>query len=209
MPTHGGGGGSAVVSLSLYIGVTPAGTRQRHRPEMPFAFALILALAGLAALTGRFAAAAEETPVLAAAASAPAASVPTAAAATAGAAAAESTATKPLTGPDPAPAPALVRVSSSFDAKHAAAVLRQVGKLFGAGFVRKDAEQVAAEIDALPAEQSRVWEFNAVQKGKAYALRVRARLDEFGDVDLDFFSAPEIASAVRSAVDRYLNARGL
>jgi hypothetical protein len=28
-------------------------------------------------------------------------------------------------------------------------------------------------------------------------------------VDLDFFSAPEISSAVRSAVDRYLNARGL
>jgi hypothetical protein len=106
-------------------------------------------------------------------------------------------------------APALVRVSSSFDVKHASAVLKQVGKLFGAGFVRKDAERVAAEIDALPAEQSKIWEFNAVQKGKAYALRVRARLDEFGDVDLDFFSAPEIASAVRSAVDRYLNARGL
>jgi hypothetical protein len=106
-------------------------------------------------------------------------------------------------------APALVRVSSSFDVKHASAVLKQVGKLFGAGFVRKDAERVAAEIDALPAEQSKIWEFSAVQKGKAYALRVRARLDEFGDVDLDFFSAPEIASAVRSAVDRYLNARGL
>jgi hypothetical protein len=78
-------------------------------------------------------------------------------------------------------APALVRVSSSFDVKHASAVLKQ----------------------------SKIWEFSAVQKGKAYALRVRARLDEFGDVDLDFFSAPEIASAVRSAVDRYLNARGL
>jgi hypothetical protein len=171
--------------------------------------AAILALAGLAALTGRFAAAADETPVLGAAASVPAASVPAAAAAAAAPVTAEATATEPVTGPAPAPAPALVRVSSSFEAKHAAAVLRQVGKLFGAGFVRKDAERVAAEIDALPAEQSRVWEFDAVQKGKAYALRVRARLDEFGDVDLDFFSAPEIASAVRSAVDRYLNARGL
>ena len=187
---------------SLYIGHTPAGARLpgRTRP----ALAAFLALAGLAALmTGRFAAAAEDTPVLAAAASASTASAPAAAAT------AETTGTEPVTGPGPAAVPALVRISSSFEAKHAAAVLRQVGKLFGAGFVRKDAERVAAEIDALPAEQSQVWEFNAVQKGRAYALRVRARLDEFGDVDLDFFSAPEIASAVRSAVDRYLNARGL
>ena len=102
-----------------------------------------------------------------------------------------------------------MRVSSSFEAKHASAVLRQVAKLFDAGFVRRDAERVAAEIDALPAEQSRVWNFSAVQKGRSYVLRVRARLDEFGDVDVDFFSAPEIAPAVRSAVDHYLNARGL
>jgi hypothetical protein len=104
--------------------------------------------------------------------------------------------------------PALVRVSSSFEVRHASAVLRQVAKLYSAGFVRKDAERVASEIDALPAEVSRSWDFSAIHKGASYALRVRARLDEFGDVDLDFFSAPEMAAAVRSAVDRYLNARG-
>src|ERR1700728_1247979 len=107
------------------------------------------------------------------------------------------------------PTPALVRVSSSFEIKHAGAVLKQVAKLFSAGFVRKDAERVAAEIDAQPAEQSRVWDFTAVRKGKSYALRVRARPDEFGDLDLDFFSPPEIAPQVRSAVDHYLNGRGL
>jgi len=115
----------------------------------------------------------------------------------------------PEVSPVAAPAPALVRVSSSFEAKHAGAVLKQVAKLFSAGFVRKDAERIAAEIDAQPAEQSRVWEFTAVRKGKSYALRVRARPDEFGDLDLDFFSPPEIASEVRRAVDRYLNGRGL
>jgi hypothetical protein len=111
----------------------------------------------------------------------------------------------------PAPAtefPALVRVSSSFEVKHASAVLRQVAKLYSAGFVRRDAERVASEIDALPTEVSRIWEFSAIHKGASYALRVRARLDEFGNVDLDFFSAPEMAAAVRTAVDRYLNARG-
>ena len=148
--------------------------------------AAMLALAALS--SGRFAGAAEEapdpTPDPAAVPAAPAV-------------------------PAPAPVPALVRVSSSFEAKHASAVLRQVAKLFDAGFVRRDAERVAAEIDALPAEQSRVWNFSAVQKGRSYVLRVRARLDEFGDVDVDFFSAPEIAPAVRSAVDHYLNARGL
>jgi hypothetical protein len=102
-----------------------------------------------------------------------------------------------------------VRVSSSFEIKHAGSVLKQVAKLFSAGFVRKDAERVAAEIDAQPAEQSRSWDFTAERKGKSYLLRVRARPDEFGDLDLDFFSPPEIAAAVRSAVDHYLNGRGL
>jgi hypothetical protein len=88
-------------------------------------------------------------------------------------------------------------------------VLRQVAKLYSAGFVRRDAEQLATEIDALPAEVSRIWEFSALHKGASYVLRVRARLDESGNLDLDFFSAPEMAAAVRSAVDRYLNARGL
>lgn len=115
----------------------------------------------------------------------------------------------PAASPDAAPTPALVRVSSSFEIKHAAAVLKQVAKLFSAGFVRKDAERVAAEIDAQPAEQSRVWDFTAIRKGKSYALRVRARPDEFGDLDLDFFSPPEISAEVRSAVDHYLNGRGL
>jgi hypothetical protein len=110
---------------------------------------------------------------------------------------------------DAAPAPAPVRVSSSFELKHAGAVLKQVAKLFSAGFVRKDAERVAAEIDAQPAEQSQTWDFTAVRKGKSYLLRVRARPDEFGDLDLDFFSPPEIAAAVRGAVDHYLNGRGL
>src|SRR5580658_697019 len=115
----------------------------------------------------------------------------------------------PDASPDAPPTPALVRVSSSFEIKHAGAVLKQVAKLFSAGFVRKDAERIAAEIDAQPAEQSRVWDFTAVRKGKSYALRVRARPDEFGDLDLDFFSPPEISAAVRSAVDHYLNGRGL
>jgi hypothetical protein len=115
----------------------------------------------------------------------------------------------PDASPEGAPTPALVRVSSSFEIKHAGAVLKQVAKLFSAGFVRKDAERIAAEIDAQPAEQSRVWDFTAVRKGKSYALRVRARPDEFGDLDLDFFSPPEISAAVRSAVDHYLNGRGL
>jgi hypothetical protein len=115
----------------------------------------------------------------------------------------------PEVAPDAAPSPALVRFSSSFEVKHAGAVLKQVAKLFSAGFVRKDAERVAAEIDAQPAEQSRSWDFSALYKGNRYPLRVRARLDEFGDLDMDFFSAPEISAAVRGAVDRYLNGRGL
>jgi hypothetical protein len=103
----------------------------------------------------------------------------------------------------------MVRVTSSFEVTHAAAVLRQVAKLFSAGFGRRDAEQVASLIDALSAEQSRSWDFSGVRKGVTYPLRVRARIDEFGTLDLDLFAPPPLAAQVREAVDGYLNARGL
>ena len=159
--------------------------------------ALMLALAGLVSVRGSSAAEEAAAPAPSAIAGPPAAA-PVAPAVPAPSAVAP-----------PAEFASLVRISSSFEVKHASAVLRQVAKLYSAGFVRKDAERVAIEIDALPAEVSRVWDFSAVHKGASYVLRVRARLDEFGDLDLDFFSAPEMAGAVRSAVDRYLNARGL
>ena len=108
-----------------------------------------------------------------------------------------------------APEPALVRITSSFDVKHAHAVLRQVAKLMHAGFVRHDAEQVAHDIESLPADQSRRWEFLATYKHQNYPLQIRARLDDFGMLDLDFFCAPSVAGAVRGAVDGYLNSRGL
>jgi hypothetical protein len=109
----------------------------------------------------------------------------------------------------PAPEPALVRITSSFDVKHAQAVLRQVAKLMHAGFVRHDAERVAHDIDSLPADQTRRWEFLATYKHEDYPLQIRARLDDFGMLDLDFFCAPSVAGAVRGAVDGYLNSRGL
>jgi hypothetical protein len=111
--------------------------------------------------------------------------------------------------PATSPEPALVRITSSFDAKHAQAVLRQVAKLMHAGFVRHDAERVAHDIDSLPADQIRRWEFLATYKHQDYPLQIRARLDDFGMLDLDFFCAPSVAGAVRGAVDGYLNSRGL
>jgi hypothetical protein len=105
--------------------------------------------------------------------------------------------------------PDLVRVTSSFEVTHAGAVLRQVAKLFSGGFARRDAEQVARTIDALAAEQSYSWDFAGIRKGVSYPLRVRARIDEFGTLDLDLFAPPALAASVREAVDGYLNARGL
>jgi hypothetical protein len=109
----------------------------------------------------------------------------------------------------PAPAEAVVRITSSFDVKYAGAVLRQVAKLMHSGFVRRDAEQVARDIDVLPADQSRQWEFVAVYKHTGYPLQIRARLDDFGMLDLDFFCAPAVAGPVRGAVDGYLNSHAL
>jgi hypothetical protein len=109
----------------------------------------------------------------------------------------------------PPPGPALVRITSSFEVKHAGAVLKKVAKVFRAGFVRKDAESVARDIDTLPAEQSRRWEFSVNYKGASYPLQIRARLDDFGMLDLDFFCAASAAGPVREAVDGYLNSHAL
>lgn len=129
------------------------------------------------------------------------------------AAGAEEAPADPALPPMPAPAvpavPAVVRVTSSFDVRHAGAVLRQVSRLMHAGFLRRDAEQLAHEIDALPADQSRQWDFTVTYKRVDYPLQVRARLDDFGMLDLDFFCPPPVAGAVRSAVDGYLNSHGL
>jgi hypothetical protein len=115
----------------------------------------------------------------------------------------------PASRADDTPEPALVRITSSFDVKHAQAVLRQVAKLMHAGFLRHDAERVAHDIESLPADQTRRWEFLATYKHQSYPLQIRARLDDFGMLDLDFFCAPSLAGAVRGAVDGYLNSRGL
>jgi hypothetical protein len=109
----------------------------------------------------------------------------------------------------PPAARGLVRITSSFEVQHAGAVLKKVGKVFRAGFVRKDAEAVAKDIEVLPAEQSRRWEFNVIYRGTSYPLQIRARLDEFGMLDLDFFCAASAAGAVREAVDGYLNSHAL
>jgi hypothetical protein len=105
--------------------------------------------------------------------------------------------------------PELVPVTSSFELKYASAVLRQVGKLFSAGFVRSDAEELRKEIDALEADQPKVWRYTVVYRGASYPLQVRAELDDLGMLDLDFFTVPQLAPPVRRAVDGYLNAHGL
>jgi hypothetical protein len=107
-----------------------------------------------------------------------------------------------------APDPALVRVTSSVESKYANAMLRQVAKLFSGGFVRREAESIAHQIDALPADQKQLWQFLAVYKGVGYLLQIRARVDDFGMLDLDFYVPEAISKPVRSAVDDYLNKHG-
>jgi hypothetical protein len=103
----------------------------------------------------------------------------------------------------------LERVSSRFEVRHADGALRQVSRLFSSGFVRRDADLLAKEIQALPADQTRLWVFNASYKGVIYPLQVRARLDQSGTLELDFFSQPPLAAQVREALDHYRKAHGL
>jgi hypothetical protein len=104
-----------------------------------------------------------------------------------------------------AQAPTPVRITTSFDVKHADAVLKRVARLFSAGFTRPQADQLAQAIYAMKAEQPMSWEFQVTYQGQAHLLQVRALLDDLGMVDLDFATSPQLAPAVRAAVDGYLN----
>jgi hypothetical protein len=101
-----------------------------------------------------------------------------------------------------------VRVTTSFDAKYAGGVLRQVSKLFGSGFGQSDAARVEQDINALRPDQPKVWQFKVQYHGQAESLEIRALMDDLGMIDLDFAASPDAAPAVRSAVDGYLNGRG-
>lgn len=103
----------------------------------------------------------------------------------------------------------LVRVTSSFELGHAGAVIRQVARLFHDGLGRGGAEKLTREINAIPADQPKSWEYSVRYRGSMYPLQVRALLDDLGNLDLDFATAPEVAPAVRSAVDGYLTSHGL
>lgn len=101
------------------------------------------------------------------------------------------------------------RVTTSFDVKHAGAVLKKVSKLFSAGFGREQTEQLTRAINDMKAEVPMSWEFQVIYQGSSYSLQVRALLDDLGMVDLDFATAPQLAPAVRAAVDGYLNGLNL
>jgi hypothetical protein len=104
---------------------------------------------------------------------------------------------------------ASTRVTTSFDVKHAGAVLKKVSKLFSAGFGREQTEQLTRAINEMKAEVPMSWEFQVIYQGSSYSLQVRALLDDLGMVDLDFATAPQLAPAVRAAVDGYLNGLNL
>ena len=101
-----------------------------------------------------------------------------------------------------------VRITTSFDAKYASAVLHQVARLFSAGFGQVEANRVEQEISALKPDQPKVWQFSVQFRGKAESLEILALMDDLGMVDLDFAASPDAAPAIRAAVDSYLNSRG-
>ncbi|MGH8254451.1 MAG: hypothetical protein ACRES2_10430 [Steroidobacteraceae bacterium] len=100
-----------------------------------------------------------------------------------------------------------VRVTTSFDAKYAPAVLHQVSKLFTGGFGATEVSRVEQDIGALKADQPKAWQFNVQYKGKTAPMEIRALMDDLGMIDLDFSASPEAAPALRAAVDSYLNSR--
>lgn len=101
------------------------------------------------------------------------------------------------------------RITTSVEIKHVQPLLRRVAHLLERGFSRSDADRLAAEIRAMPADQSRSWTFKVSYQHVDHPLEVRALLDELGTVDLDFATSAALGTALRTDVDAYLNAHNL
>lgn len=101
-----------------------------------------------------------------------------------------------------------VRVTTSFDVKYAAGVLKQVSRVYSGGFGQAELTRLDQDINALKPDVPKVWQFNVQFKGNAEQLEIRALMDDLGMIDLDFAAGPDAAPAVRAAVDGYLNGRG-
>ena len=101
-----------------------------------------------------------------------------------------------------------VRVTTSFDVKYAAGVLRQVAKVYSSGFGQAEAGRVEQDINALKPDQPKVWQFSVQYKGSPGSLEIRALMDDLGMIDLDFAAGADAAPAVRASVDGYLAGRG-
>jgi hypothetical protein len=101
----------------------------------------------------------------------------------------------------------LTRVTSSFEYKYASPVLTRVSRQFSGGFARADVERLVKELQTLPADQPRTWEFQVRYKGQTYPLQIHVLLDDLGTLDMDFSTSAEIAPRVRTAVDSYINGR--
>jgi hypothetical protein len=106
-----------------------------------------------------------------------------------------------------APADELTRVTSSFEYKYASPVLTRVSRQFSGGFGRADVERLVKELQTLPADQPRTWEFQVRYKGQTYPLQIHVLLDDLGTLDMDFSTSAELARRVRNAVDSYINGR--
>lgn len=101
----------------------------------------------------------------------------------------------------------LTRVTMNVDVRDVGTVLRQVSKLFDGGFGRHQADELASTIDKLKADQPQVWQYEVVWQGAAYPLRIRALVDDLGNVDLDFSTPSSLAAKIRQGVDTPRNSR--
>ena len=101
------------------------------------------------------------------------------------------------------------RITTSVEIKHVQPLLRRVAKALEQGFSRSDADRVAAEIRAMPADKSRSWTFKVTYQHVEHPLEIRALLDELGTVDLDFSTSAALGKVLRTDVDAYLNAHNL
>jgi len=100
------------------------------------------------------------------------------------------------------------RVTTSFDLRYTEAVLKRVSRVLSGGLDGPQIDTLLREINAMKAETPMAWHFTVTYKNLARNLEIRALVDDLGMIDLDFATDAELAAAIRTAVDGYLNRRG-
>jgi hypothetical protein len=97
--------------------------------------------------------------------------------------------------------------SMNFDLKDVEPLLQQLTEKLQL-FTNDDIQRLVKEIAAVPVEKEQRWQFNVKYAGSTAPLEVRAFMDDVEAPDLYFSTAPALADAIQTELNKFAEQRG-